>query len=72
MYSQNEAILQLPPLSPSRIEEQGVSIRDYVDLLIEGRRIVLNALLSVLLVTVVYLVLAPRTYKADSTIPKDF
>ena len=71
MYSQNEAILQLPPLSPSRIEEQGVSIRDYVDLLIEGRRIVLNALLSVLLVTVVYLVLAPRTYKADALLRID-
>ncbi len=41
MYSQNEATLQLPPLNPSRIEEQGVSIRDYVDLLIEGRKIIL-------------------------------
>ena len=72
MYSQNEATIQLPPpLSPSRIEEQGVSIRDYVDLLIEGRKIVLLTLLSVLLVTVVYLVLAPRTYKADALLRID-
>ncbi len=71
MYSQNEAIVQLPPLNPSRIEEQGVSIRDYVDMLFEGRKIILMTLLSVLLVTVVYLVLAPRTYKADALLRID-
>ncbi|HEY8098005.1 MAG TPA: polysaccharide biosynthesis tyrosine autokinase [Methylobacter sp.] len=71
MYSQNEATLQLPPLNPSRIEEQGVSIRDYVDLLIEGRKIILITLLSVLLVAVVYLVFAPRTYKADALLRID-
>ncbi len=71
MYSQNEATIQLPPLNPSRIEEHGVSIRDYVDLLIEGRKIILLTLLSVLLVTVVYLVLAPRTYKADALLRID-
>jgi len=71
MYSQNEATLQLPPLNPSRIEEHGVSIRDYVDLLIEGKKIILMTLLSVLLVAVVYLVFAPRTYKADALLRID-
>ncbi|MGZ5575631.1 MAG: polysaccharide biosynthesis tyrosine autokinase [Methylobacter sp.] len=71
MYSQNEATIQLPPLNPSRIEEQGVSIRDYVDLLIEGKKIILMALLSVLLIAVVYLVFAPRTYKADALLRID-
>jgi tyrosine-protein kinase Etk/Wzc len=36
MYLQNEATT-LPPLNPSRIEDHGVSIRDYVDMLFEGR-----------------------------------
>ncbi|MDD5267064.1 MAG: polysaccharide biosynthesis tyrosine autokinase [Methylococcales bacterium] len=71
MYTQNEATIVLPPLNPSRIEEHGVSIRDYVDLLIEGRKTILLTLLSVLLVTVVYLVLAPRTYKADALLRID-
>jgi tyrosine-protein kinase Etk/Wzc len=71
MYSQNEATNSFPPLNPSRIEEHGVSIRDYVDLLIEGRKTILLTLLSVLLVTVVYLVLAPRTYKADALLRID-
>lgn len=71
MYSQNEATLQLPPLNPSRIEERGVSIRDTIDLLIEGRKIILMALLSVLLIATVYLVLAPRTYKADALLRID-
>jgi tyrosine-protein kinase Etk/Wzc len=70
MYSQNEATL-LPPLSSPRIEEHSVSIRDYVDLLVEGRKTILLALLSVLLVTTVYLVLAPRTYKADALLRID-
>jgi len=71
MYTQNEAITVLPPLNPSRIEEHGVSIRDYVDLLIEGKKTILLTLLSVLLVAVVYLVLAPRTYKADALLRID-
>lgn len=71
MYSQNEATLQLPPMNPSRIEEQGVSIRDTIDLLIEGRKIILTTLLTVLLVTSAYLVLAPRTYKADALLRID-
>ncbi|MFA6051098.1 MAG: polysaccharide biosynthesis tyrosine autokinase [Methylobacter sp.] len=71
MYSQNEATIQLPPLNQSRIEEHGVSIRDTIDLLIEGRKIILMTLLSVLLVAVVYLVLAPRTYKADALLRID-
>ncbi len=70
MHSQNEATL-LPPLSPSRIEEHGVSIRDYVDLLLEGRKTILLTLLVVLGVTAVYLVLAPRTYKADALLRID-
>jgi tyrosine-protein kinase Etk/Wzc len=70
MYLQNEAT-PLPPLNPSRIEDHGVSIRDYVDLLFEGRRTILLTLLSVLLVTSVYLVLAPRTYKADTLLRID-
>lgn len=70
MYSQNEAT-PLPPLNPSRILEQGVSIRDLVDLLFEGRKIILSVLTAVLLVTVVYLLLAPRTYKADALLRID-
>ncbi|TAK60499.1 polysaccharide biosynthesis tyrosine autokinase [Methylobacter sp.] len=71
MYSQNEATIQLPPLNPPRIEEHGVSIRDYVDLLIEGRKTILVTLLAVLSITTVYLVLAPRTYKADALLRID-
>jgi len=71
MYSQNEATPLFPPLNPSRILEQGASIRDTIDLLIEGRKIILLTLLSVLLVTVVYLALAPRTYKADALLRID-
>jgi tyrosine-protein kinase Etk/Wzc len=71
MYSQNEAITVLPPIKPSLIKEQGVSIRDTVDRLIEGRKTILMTLLSVLLVTVVYLVVAPRTYKADALLRID-
>jgi tyrosine-protein kinase Etk/Wzc len=70
MYLQNEATT-LPPLNPSRIEDHGVSIRDYVDMLFEGRKTILLTLLSVLLVTSVYLVLAPRTYKADTLLRID-
>ena len=71
MYSQNEATTLFPPINPSRIEEHGVSIRDYVDLLIEGKKTILSTLLAVMLVTAVYLVLAPRTYKADALLRID-
>lgn len=71
MYSQNEATIQLPPMNPSRIEEHGVSIRDTIDLLIEGRKIILMVLSAVLLITAAYLVLAPRTYKADALLRID-
>ena len=71
MYSQNEATPLFPPLNPSRIPEQGVSIRDYIDLLIEGRKTILMTVLAVLVVTMVYLVLAPRTYKADALLRID-
>ena len=71
MYSQNEATPLFPPLNPSRIQEQGVSIRDTIDLLIEGKKTILLTLLAVLLVTTVYLVLAPRTYKADALLRID-
>jgi tyrosine-protein kinase Etk/Wzc len=71
MYSQNEATIQLPPPNLSRVEEQGVSIRDYVDLLIEGKKIILTVLAVVLLLTSAYLVLAPRTYKADALLRID-
>ncbi|QPK65536.1 polysaccharide biosynthesis tyrosine autokinase [Methylomonas sp. LL1] len=71
MYSQNEATPVFTPINQARIEEQGVSIRDYVDLLIEGRKTILLALAAVLSVTAVYLVLAPRTYKADALLRID-
>ena len=71
MYSQNEATTVFPPLNAARVEEQGVSIRDYVDLLIEGKKIILTALLAVLSITMIYLVLAPRTYKADALLRID-
>ncbi len=70
MYVQNEITL-LPPSNPSRIEEHGVSIRDYVDLLFEGRKTIVLTLVSVLLVAVVYLIVAPRTYKADALLRID-
>jgi tyrosine-protein kinase Etk/Wzc len=71
MYSQNEVTTLFPPINPSRIEEHGVSIRDYADLLIEGKKTILVTLLTVLLATAVYLVLAPRTYKADALLRID-
>lgn len=61
----------LPPPNLSRIEEPSVSIRDYVDLLLEGKKTILLTLLSVLTVTVVYLIFAPRTYKADALLRID-
>ncbi|WP_019867119.1 polysaccharide biosynthesis tyrosine autokinase [Methylovulum miyakonense] len=70
MYSQNEPPA-LPPLNPAKILEQGVSIRDMIDLLLEGKKIIFSALGAVLLVTVVYLLLAPRTYKADALLRID-
>ncbi|MCX7114218.1 MAG: polysaccharide biosynthesis tyrosine autokinase [Proteobacteria bacterium] len=70
MYVQNEITL-LPQQAPSRVEEQGVSIRDYADLLFEGRKTIALTLVSVLLVAVVYLILAPRTYKADALLRID-
>jgi len=70
MYSQNETNV-LPPLNTARILEQGVSIRDYVDLLMEGRKTVLSVLIIVLMLTVCYLLLAPRTYKADALLRID-
>ncbi len=71
MYSQNEATTQFQPVNPHRIEEHGVSIRDYVDLLIEGKKTILLTLVSVLLITSIYLVLAPRTFKADALLRID-
>lgn len=71
MHPRNEATPALPPLNMSRIEEQGVSIRDYVDLLIESKKTILTTLLAVLSITCIYLVLAPRTYKADALLRID-
>ncbi|MDD1624575.1 MAG: Wzz/FepE/Etk N-terminal domain-containing protein, partial [Methylococcaceae bacterium] len=71
MYSQNESTQLFPSLNPSLIEEHGVSIRDYVDLLLENRKTILLTLLVVLGVTLVYLVLVPRTYKADALLRID-
>ncbi len=71
MYSHNEATPVITPLNPAMMQEQGVSIRDYLDLLIEGRKTILLTLTAVLAVTLVYLVLAPRTYKADALLRID-
>jgi tyrosine-protein kinase Etk/Wzc len=71
MYSQNEATMQLPTMNSSRIEEHGVSIRDYVNQLIEGRKTILLTLLPLLLVTSVYLLLTPPIYKADAKLRID-
>ena len=71
MYPQIEATMQLPPMNSSRIEEHGVNIRDYVDQLIEGRKTILLTLLPLLLVTSIYLVLVPPTYKADALLHID-
>lgn len=71
MYPQNEATPVMPPLNPVMMQEPGVSIRDYVDLLIEGKKTILFTLVIVLSVTMIYLVLAPRTYKADALLRID-
>lgn len=70
LYAQNEAAAPPPP-NPSLVEERGVGIRDTVDLLVEGRRTILSALLLVLLAASAYLILAPRTYKADALLRID-
>jgi len=57
--------------SSAKFVEPGVSIRDYVDLLIEGRKTILLSLFVLLLVTLVYLLLAPRTFKADALLRID-
>ena len=61
----------LAPATFSRVEEGGVSIRDYLDLLLENKKIIGSILAVVLTLTVLYLVLAPRTYKADGMIRID-
>lgn len=61
----------LPTPNPAVLEEHGVSIRDYADMLVEGRRTLLVALLSCLAVAGLYLVLAPPTYKADALLRID-
>jgi len=71
MYPPNEAIPVLPTLNSSITQEQGVSIRDYLDMLIEGRKTILLTLAAVLAVTLAYLVFAPRTYKADALLRID-
>ncbi len=70
MIIENE-IHVLPPPHPSSIEEQGVSLRDYADLLIEGRGTILKALGSCLALAALYLLLAPPTYKADALLRID-
>ena len=71
MYPQNEATPIVTPVNPPLIQEHGVSIRDYVDLLIEGRKTIFFTMAVVLSMTVVYLVLAPRVYKADALLRID-
>lgn len=70
MLIQNDIPL-LPGSTLPRIEEQGVSIRDYLDLLIEGRKTILLTVAAVVLATGVYVVLAPRIYKADGLLRID-
>lgn len=71
MHLPNEAPALPPPLGSYRLLEQEVSIRDYVDMLFESRKLVLSVLLSVLFLTMVYLALAPRTYKANALLRID-
>jgi tyrosine-protein kinase Etk/Wzc len=71
MYTQNEATALPPLIGGYQVLEQGVSIRDYVDMLFEDRKIILSVLLSILFLTIIYLVLAPRTYKADALLRID-
>jgi len=69
LYSQPEAT---PAMSPNPgLIEHGVSIRDYVDLLVAGKKTIAVTMATVLLLTAVYLVLAPRTYKADALLRID-
>lgn len=60
-----------PPLNTIRLDEPQVSICDYLDLLLEGKKIVLTTLFVVMALTLVYLILAPRTYKADALLRID-
>jgi tyrosine-protein kinase Etk/Wzc len=71
MYLKDEVTALPSPFGGLQVQEPSISIRDYVDLLFEGRKVILTVLLSVLLLTSVYLVLAPRTYKADALLRID-
>jgi len=71
MDPQNKATPLVTPVNSLLIQEHGVSIRDYVDLLIEGRKTILLTMAVVISMTVVYLVLAPRIYKADALLRID-
>ena len=71
MYLKDEVSALPPQFGGFQVQEPSISIRDYVDLLFEGRKVILTVLLSVLLLTSVYLVLAPRTYKADALLRID-
>lgn len=70
MYLPNETTAA-PPVNPPMLAEYSVGIRDYVDLLLEGKAVIFKTVSLVLLLTVVYLVLAPRTYKADTLLRID-
>ncbi len=64
-------IKPLPTLSANFINEQTVSMRDYVDLLAEGKKIIITTVVIFLTVSLIYLILAPRTYKADALLRID-
>lgn len=70
MLIENE-IPVLPPPNRAALEEQGMSLRDWVDLLAEGRGTLFRATASFLGLAGLYLLFTPPTYKADALLRID-
>ncbi len=64
-------IPRLPAPNMAALEERGISLRDYADLLLEGKRTILTSLLFFLTAAALYLLLVPPTYKADALLRID-
>jgi tyrosine-protein kinase Etk/Wzc len=66
---EHEPVTVLPPTAMA--DEPGLSIRDYLDLLWEGRRTLIIGAGGMLAVAALYLMLATPTYKADALLRID-
>jgi tyrosine-protein kinase Etk/Wzc len=69
-YSTQE-INELPPMNPSISEEHRIGLRSYMNVLVNAKKSILSILLLVVSVTSVYMLLAPRTYKANALLRID-